>query len=344
MERKLAAIVAADIANYSLLIGENELGTLTELKKLHDEVFAPAISYYQGQLIRLMGDGSILAFESALNAVNFAINVQQTMAAYKNSASRDGSIQYRMGVNLGDIIYEKNDIHGEGINVAVRLEELASPGGICLSDSIYGQIRTGLRDDFRPIGQRCLKHISEPILVWRWTPPGASQDRSHTDATGVALHPHGRQILDPKVTSLLVDLHLRSAKLALSDAFDAMLAAPETGRDLSLQQIHEMIAEKLDEANELLLNVSVERCALTLNGPRKRRSSAQTMGDFLADAFDGGDMFHTMTVLQRIQTILRCHITAAQKRAALMQLTQDILGEKRAPEIKDSIRFAFVAP
>ena len=137
MERRLAAIVAADVANYSLLLGRNELGTLNELKRLQDELIDPAIHHYRGRVVRLMGDGSLLSFDSALNAVKFAVDIQREMVIRKINAPSDVQINFRMGVNLGDIVEDRQDIHGEGINVAVRLEELAPPGGLCLSHSIY---------------------------------------------------------------------------------------------------------------------------------------------------------------------------------------------------------------
>lgn len=170
MERKLAAIVAADIVNYSALISRNEIGTLTALDRLQDEVIVPAIKQYCGRIVRLMGDGSILAFDSALNAVQFAVDVQRAMSKRKTIDPKNLNIDFRMGANLSDIIHAKDDVHGEGINIAVRLEELAPPGGICLSNTIYSQTKNALNEVLLPIGERQLKNIAEPVLVWRWQP------------------------------------------------------------------------------------------------------------------------------------------------------------------------------
>lgn len=342
MERRLAAIVAADVANYSLLLGRNELGTLTALKRLQDELIDPAINHYRGRVVRLMGDGSLLSFDSAVNAVKFAVDVQREMAIRKMNAPSDEQINFRMGANLGDIVEDRRDIHGEGINVAVRLEELAPPGGICLSHSIYLQAKHVLGEELLPIGERQLKHIADPILVWRWQPPGDAAGQSPgVAAPAVPRHAHGRQILDPKVTALLVDLHLRSARLALCEAFDAMLARPDCGRRLSLRDIHRTIAGKLDTASELLLPISVERKP---GAPRIARTpgSALPLAEFLSRSFDGGDMFFALGLLRRIQTVLRSRATLPEKRAALVKLSRHLLCETDAPRVKDTIRFAFV--
>ena len=172
MERKLTAIVAADVVNYSILISKNDFGTLSAFTRIQEEVFNPAVTQYMGRVVRLMGDGSLLAFDSALNAVKFAFDVQRRMAERKISAPTDIPIDFRMGVNLGDIVLGCDDIHGEGINVAVRLEEMAPPGGLCLSHSLYLQTRHALADELTPIGERQLKNIPEPVLVWQWEPPG----------------------------------------------------------------------------------------------------------------------------------------------------------------------------
>jgi class 3 adenylate cyclase len=340
MERRLAAIVAADVANYSLLLAADEIGTLTELKRLQSEIIDPAVHSYRGRIVRLMGDGSLLSFDSALNAVRFAIDVQRSMAARRTAAPIESQIKFRMGANLGDIVQDKYDVHGEGINVAVRLEELAPPGGICLSDSIYLQIKNALAEDLLPIGQRQLKHIADPVLVWRWQPPGIGAQpamRPHAPQR----HAHGRQILDPKVTSLLVDLHLRSAKLALSEAFDAMLASPNEGRRLSLRDIHRIMADRLAAAGELLLPISVERRP-DVARLRSGASSSLPLGDYLEDRFDGRDMFFAIRMLRRIQTIIRSRATLSEKRRTLTGLSRHILREANAPQIKSSIRFAFV--
>jgi adenylate cyclase len=117
-----------------------------------------------------MGDGSLLAFDSALNAMKFAVDVQRIMAERKTAAPLDIPIDFRMGASLGDVILTENDFHGEGINVAVSLEEIAPPGGICIRPSIYTQAKTGAGEDLLPVGERQPKNSAWPVSVRRWQP------------------------------------------------------------------------------------------------------------------------------------------------------------------------------
>ena len=336
MERRLTAIVAADVVNYSILISKNDYGTLNAFNRIQEEVINPAVTQYVGRVVRLMGDGTLLAFDSALNAVNFAFDVQRIMAERKISAPGDIPIDFRMGANLGDIVLGCSDIHGEGINVAVRLEELAPPGGLCLSHSLYLQTRHALADELTPIGERQLKNIAEPVLVWQWEPPG---DALRPEPAWPKARPaSGRQILDPKVTALLVDLHMRSAQLALSEAFDDLLLRSDGGRGLSLQDIHRHFTGKLNDACELLYPILIERG----DPSRKRWSAPLSMTDFIAQALDGGDIFFAADLIKRIKTILRSDETAPEKRAAFTRLAQDFLHGHRLPQVKKLIKFAFV--
>lgn len=341
MERRLAAIVAADVSNYSLLLSRNEQATLKTLNTLIDEIFAPAIAQYDGQTIRLMGDGSLIAFNSALHAVKFSVDVQRIMAQCKFSENSFEKIEFRIGANLGDIVRERNDIHGEGINVAVRLEEIARPGGICLSDTIYKQTKNAINEVLHPIGERYLKNIEEPVLVWRWHPRGERYCEASIAPNKLIeekRHYGGRQILDPKVTTSMVDLYMRSARLALSEAFDKMLIIPRTGAKLSLQEIHAIILGSLKSAHDPLAPIYIE------SSPSYTRYRQQTLGDFLTEALNGDDIVFTVGMLEAIRKILDSHRSIARKRAALMQLCSDFLHEQELPRVKAAIRFAFVEP
>ncbi len=343
MERRLAAIVAADVVNYSILISQNDFGTINALTQLHEDVFNPSVTRYSGRVVRFMGDGSLIAFDSALNAVKFAFDVQRIMAARKSRTRGDLQIDFRMGANVGDIILEKTDIHGEGINVAVRLEELAPPGGICLSDTIYRQTKNALGEELLPIGERHLKNIADPVFIWRWQPPGAADGVLAAGTARPRLRPVlGRQILDPKVTSLIVDLHMRSARLALLEAFDELLAIAGEGRRPSLREIQQIFAERLDEARELLFPVSIELGVLRAESLPRRWPVPQPMSDFIADAPGGGDVALAADILQRIQCILWSGETDTMKRAAFLRLSRDFLNESRGPQIKEQIKYAYV--
>lgn len=335
MERRLAAIVAADVSNYSLLLSRDEQTTLKTLNSLLDEVFAPAITQYDGQIIRLMGDGSLIAFNSALHAVKFSVDVQRFMAKRKLSVRSSMKIEFRIGANLGDIVRERNDIHGEGINVAVRLEEIAQPGGICISDTLYRQAKNAILEDLQPIGERYLKNIEEPVLVWRWHPENHRNCRENGSSSPHLKKNFGRQILDPKVTSSMVDLYMRSARLALSEAFDVMLSRPRTGATLDLRDIHAIIRNSLNGAHDSLGTIYIESCG-------NARTIPQTLGDFLTDAVNGDDIVFTVEMLQSIRGILSSSRNITRKRTALMQLCSKFLHERELPQVKAAIRFAFV--
>jgi class 3 adenylate cyclase len=150
MERRLAAILAADVVGYTRLMGEDETGTLERLKSLRRELVQPKITERGGRIVKLMGDGLLAEFPSVVEAVQCAIDIQQEMAEREPDISDDRRIRLRIGINLGDIIVEGSDIYGDGVNVAARLEALADPGGICVSGDAYrqakGKIEAGFED------------------------------------------------------------------------------------------------------------------------------------------------------------------------------------------------------
>ncbi len=133
MERRLAAILAADIVGYSRLMRADEEGTLARLKALRKELFAPKVREHRGRIVKLMGDGALVEFASAVDAVRCAVVIQAGMAAREAGVAKDCALTMRLGINLGDIIIEAGDIYGDGVNLAARLDGLAEPGGICLS-------------------------------------------------------------------------------------------------------------------------------------------------------------------------------------------------------------------
>ena len=140
MERRLAAIVAADVVGYSRLMGEDEAGTLAALKAHRAECVDPAIAARGGRLVKLMGDGALVEFPSVVDAVECAVAVQQGMAERNADVPERERIAFRIGVNLGDIIIEGDDIYGDGVNLAARIQEVAAPGGVALSDIAHQQV------------------------------------------------------------------------------------------------------------------------------------------------------------------------------------------------------------
>ncbi len=169
VERRLAAILAADVVGYSRLMGMDEEGTIARLKALRKELIDPGIARHQGRIVKTTGDGLLVEFPSVVDAVRNAVELQGAVAEHEAGISEDRRIQYRIGVNLGDIVIDGDDILGDGVNIAARLEGLAEPGGICLSDDAYRQVRDKLDLAFADAGEHELKNIARPINVWRWT-------------------------------------------------------------------------------------------------------------------------------------------------------------------------------
>lgn len=164
MQRRLAAVLAADVAGYSRLMGADELGTLEALKTLHREVVDPAIASHNGRLVKTTGDGMLVEFASAVDAVTCAMAVQNKMAGRNND--RDPKINFRIGINVGDIISDGDDIFGDGVNVAARVENECEPGGVCLSDDAFRQVRGKTRFNFDDLGERSLKNIDRPVRLY----------------------------------------------------------------------------------------------------------------------------------------------------------------------------------
>jgi class 3 adenylate cyclase len=167
IQRRLAAVLATDMVGYSRLMATDETGTLARLKALRADLFNPKIAEYQGRIVKEMGDGMLVEFASAVDAVECAVAVQRAIAEREAHVAEDIRIRYRVGINLGDIIIDGDDILGDGVNVAARLEGLAEPAGISISGTIYDQIHNKLDLTYDDLGIKSLKNIKEPIRVFR---------------------------------------------------------------------------------------------------------------------------------------------------------------------------------
>jgi TolB-like protein/class 3 adenylate cyclase/cytochrome c-type biogenesis protein CcmH/NrfG len=166
-ERRLTTILAADVVGYSRLMAADEAGTLTSLKALRRELIEPKTAAYHGRVVKLMGDGTLMEFGSVVDAVTFAVDVQRAMALRNADVPKDQRITYRIGINIGDIIVEGDDIYGDGVNIAARLEALAEPGGICVSRPVHTQIKGKVDTTFEDLGEREVKNIPEPVRVFK---------------------------------------------------------------------------------------------------------------------------------------------------------------------------------
>jgi adenylate cyclase len=165
-QRRLAAILAADVAGYSRMMGADEAGTLAALRLVWSEVFNPTVAAFRGRVVKTMGDGALVEFASAVDAVECALAVQTRMPDHNSAQAR--KIEFRIGLNLGDIISEGDDILGDGVNVAARLESQAPTGGILMSDSIHAQVQGKVAAEFTDVGELSLKNITTPVRGWRW--------------------------------------------------------------------------------------------------------------------------------------------------------------------------------
>ena len=159
-QRRLAAIVSADVAGYSRLMGRDESGTLIALKAHRRELIDPKIAEYGGRIVKTTGDGLLLEFRSVVDAIRCAIDVQRGMAERNASEAADRQIAFRIGINVGDIIVDGDDIYGDGVNVAARLEALAEPGGICVSAIVRDQARVDLGVEFTDLGEQNVRYCS----------------------------------------------------------------------------------------------------------------------------------------------------------------------------------------
>jgi adenylate cyclase len=170
VERRLAAILAADVAGYSRLMGVDEEGTLAALKEDRSKVIDPKIAEHLGRIVKTTGDGALVEFASAVDAVRCAVEIQRTMGERNATIPEDRRIEFRIGINIGDIIIEDADIYGDGVNIAARLEGIAEPGGISISEDAWRQVQGKVAANFVDIGEQNLKNITRPVRVYRLDP------------------------------------------------------------------------------------------------------------------------------------------------------------------------------
>ena len=176
MERRLAAILVGDVVGYSHLMEVDEAGTLAALKAHREDVIHPKVAEHKGRVVKLMGDGALVEFPSVVEAVQCALEVQKELSTRNANVPQDRRIEFRIGVNLGDVIVEGDDIYGDGVNIAARLERLAEPGGICVSRTVFNHVKGKAELAFEDLGDREVKNVAEPVHVYRIVLYGQSQD------------------------------------------------------------------------------------------------------------------------------------------------------------------------
>ena len=203
MDRKLAAILAADVVGYSALMEADEAGTFDRLRAGRKELFEPEIARHHGRVFKLMGDGMLAEFGSVVDAVECAVALQRGLAERNASISEDRRLEVRIGINLGEVIVEGDDRYGEGVNVAARLQQLAEPGSICVSEKVSREVEKKLAFGFEPMGEQQVKNIAEPISCFRVTLPNQSDQSSQkprklSDKPAIAVLPFQNMSGDPE--------------------------------------------------------------------------------------------------------------------------------------------------
>jgi adenylate cyclase len=205
MERRLAAILLTDMVGYSRLMGLDEEGTIARQKSHREEIIDPEISAHGGRIVKTTGDGVLVEFSSVVEAVRCAVEVQQAMAAAEVDVPEKRRIHYRIGINLGDIVIDGDDILGDGVNIAARLEGLAEPGGICISGTAYDHLAGKLDVAFEDAGEQTVKNVPRPVRVWHWQADQAARDSNDIgdppplpDKPSIAVLPFDNMSGDPE--------------------------------------------------------------------------------------------------------------------------------------------------
>jgi adenylate cyclase len=265
LERRLAAILAADVVGYTTLMGADEAGTLQRFTDLRRKIIEPLIKAHHGRIVKLMGDGLLVEFASVVDAVACARAWQDSVSTREAATEDDKRLKFRIGINLGDVIVEGDDIHGDGVNIASRLEGLAEPGGICLSGDAYRQVRGKTEASFEDLGEQNLRNVKEPVRVYRVTGPGGGtagaaptrDDLSFPDKPSIAVLPFTNMSGDPEqeffadglaediITELSREPHLLVIARNSSFVYKGKTKSiKETGRDLGVRYVLEGAVRK----------------------------------------------------------------------------------------------------
>lgn len=165
--RRLAAILASDVVGYSRMMGDDEAGTLAALKSCRAELYDPTVERYRGRIFKVIGDGILAEFASVVDGIRCAMHLQTAIARRPFGPGDGKQLIFRMGLNIGDVISEGDDLYGDGVNIAARLESLADPGGLCISGPVYDQVKNKVDAGFTDIGEQEVKNIKEPVRVYK---------------------------------------------------------------------------------------------------------------------------------------------------------------------------------
>jgi TolB-like protein/Flp pilus assembly protein TadD len=328
VERRLAAVLAADVAGYSRLMGADEVGTLSALKVVRRELVDPAIAAHKGRIVKTTGDGMLVEFASAVDAVTCAIAIQRRMA--ERAASAIGpQIQYRIGINIGDIIIDGDDIFGDGVNVAARLEGIAEPGGICISSSAYEQVQGKVNVDFADLGEHSLKNISRPTRAYAVSQKANPDRRASTSSsaprlsivvlplTNIGGDPEQEYFVDGITESLTTDLSRINGSfvIARNTAFTFKGKAVDVktlGRELNVRYVLEGSVQR--GGNRLRVNVQL------IDAETGNHLWAERFNKPIADLFDMQD-----EIVSRLANTLGAQLIAVEARRAECVVHPDVM-------------------
>lgn len=334
VERKLAAILAADVAGYSRLMHHDEEATHAKLTALLADIIAPAISEHGGRLVKNTGDGFLAEFPSAVRAVRAAVQFQTSVKEFTVADMEDRHIAFRVGVNIGDVIVEPHDIFGDGVNIAARLEGIAEPGGICISASAYDQVRGKVQANFADLGEQNLKNIAVPVRVYAvvWDganlstqPDGVRPDTVSPPRLSVVVLPFANLSGDPQqdyfadgvTESLTTDLSRISGSFVIGrhTAFTykgKIVDLKQIGRELNVRYVLEGSVQR--GGNRLRVNVQL--------------IDAGTANHLWADRFDKpiADLFDMQDeIVSRLANALNAQFIAVEARRAQSSLRPDAM-------------------
>jgi adenylate cyclase len=324
VERRLAAVLAADVAGYSRLMGIDEERTLAQLKTFRKTLFDPGIATHRGRIVKTTGDGMLVEFASAVDAARCAVEVQREMAKQNTGVSPELRIEFRIGIHVGDIIIDDNDIFGDGVNIAARLEGIAEPGGVCISDDAHRQIRGKIDVAFDNIGEQTLKNIAEPMRAWRIRPAGEASPAIRSSSSPIQVQ----------------DLALPDKPSIVVLPFDNMSA--EAGQDYLADGIVEAITAALSCIRSFF--VIARSSAFTYKG---RATNARDVGKELGVAYllegsvqKAGNRLRI--IVQLIETEGGAHVWSSRFDGAIEDFfdLEDRITEQVAGALQPSIRIA----
>jgi TolB-like protein/class 3 adenylate cyclase/tetratricopeptide (TPR) repeat protein len=287
VERRLAAILAADVAGYSRLMGVDEEGTLAALKIYRRELIDPKIAEHRGRIVKTTGDGVLVEFASAVDAVRCAMEIQRTMAERNSALPEDRRVEFRIGINVGDIIIDEGDIYGDGVNIAARVETLARPGGICLSDNAYQQMKGKLTFDVSDMGEQRLKNITQLVRVYSVRLGGVSvlPAPSLPDKPSIAVLPFENMSGDPEqeyfVDGMAEDIITALSRMRWLFVIARNSSFTYKGRAVDLKQVGRELGVRY------VLEGSVRKAANRVRITGQLIDTA-TGAHLWADRFDGG--------------------------------------------------------